>query len=186
MYARDGARILWQFPFKSFVLFFITLNFTLFLLHRAILFVELYSSEAQSAKEHSYVATQICSNITLRAGLGVNYIDICHSAEEFANRLVFLVALKRTMQSIHLCGDIPCLELLDQLLEILTRSLAFTMGAVLVAVVVVLIGVLYCCGSGVRRRRRHEDVRSVHSDQQEFDPLTLNDLDDNYDAKKFV
>ena len=179
--------VLWRFPFKSFVLFFVSLNVTLFVLHRFILFADHYHVESQNSKEHSHVFEHICRNATLRAGLGPNYIDICHSAETLAMRFVWLAALKRTIQDTHLCGDVACMELLERFLEIVTRSLAFTACAVLVGVLATLVSVIYCCAgrrSRSQRRFTSVDLEEAHMDE----PKTILDFNEPYTKtpKKYV
>ena len=171
--------VLWRFPLKSFVLFFVSLNVTLFVLHRFILFADHYQLESRNSKEHLHVIEHICRNATLRAGLGPNYIDICHSAETQAMRFVWLAALKRTIQDTHLCGDIACLDLFEQLLEIVTRSLAFTACAVLVGVLATLVSVFYCCAG--RRNRSQQRFKSVNLEEAQMEEqLTILDFNDSY------
>lgn len=138
--------LLWTFPFKSLLLFFVTLNVTLFLLNRILLFNEIYNQESLAAMEHAHVFETICQNHTIRAGLGERYIDICHSAQEYAQHYVFVLSLQQTVQQTYLCGNTPCLDTVEQFLEIITRSLAFTVCTVLVSVVVTLFVILRYIG----------------------------------------
>ena len=107
---------------------------------------------------------------------------MCHSAEEFSRRFVFLAALKRTIQATHLCGDVPCIELLGLVLEIVTRSLAFTMCAVLIGVLATLAGVLYCCAGSRRQYSRKTRMIDLEEQQHTAEPVTI--LDFQYEGGK--
>lgn len=176
---KDVALLVWKFPLKAFMLFFLSLNVTLFILHRMIMFVDFYNIELLSATEHTHVLEHICQNATLKAGLGENYMEMCHTAEELSRRYVLLSSLKRTIQDTHLCGDVACIEYFERILEIVTRSLAFTMCAVLIGVLGTLVGVIYCCG-GRNARTRTSYQNNLPIQIQELDLKTQ----ENYFTRK--
>ena len=53
---------IWNFPLKSFVLFFLSLNITLFLIHRIIMFHTFYKQNEQIMRDDLFVVENICKN----------------------------------------------------------------------------------------------------------------------------
>ena len=168
IYDRVGQTV-WNFPLKSFVVFFLALNVTMFAFHRIIMFVDFYHEERAMMKDDSFVDINICQNDNLKANLGQNYVEMCHRAEVDSQKWVFLNAFRRTIQNTYLCGDVPCLELFEIILEIITRSLAWTICAVLIGVVITVCLGVYCFGSccGGSKRWTKSNVRYIDLEQQE-------------------
>ena len=186
---RIGVQI-WNFPMKSFFCFFLALNVTMFALHRLIMFSDFYYLERSALKDDSFVNDHICRNDTLKANLGENYVQICHRAEVDSQKWVMLNAFRRTIQNTFLCGDISCIELFEKILEIVTRSLAWTICAVLIGVIVTSFLGIYCfgaCCGGSRRwtksNVRYIDLERQYTNQEQFEnPLQI--IYDNFEEHK--
>ena len=186
---RVGQQV-WNFPLKSFLVFFLATNVTMFVFHRLIMFHDFYHQERAMLKDDSYVNQHICQNDTLKANLGENYVQICHRAEVDSQKWVLINAFRRTIQNTFLCGDAACLELFETIMEIVTRSLAWTICAVLIGVIVTVCVGIYCFGTccGGSRRWKKSNVRYIDLEEQiderhEFSaPLEI--VYDNFDEMK--
>ena len=105
---RVGQHV-WNFPLKSFVVFFMAVNASMFLFHRIIMFSDFYYEESKSLKDDTFVNENICQKDNLKANLGENYVDMCHRAEIYSQKWVLMNAFKRTIQNTYLCGDVSCI-----------------------------------------------------------------------------
>ena len=188
IYDKIGKTV-WNFPIKSFFVFFLALNVTMFVFHRLIMFHDFYHQARATLKDDKFVDINICQNDKLKANLGENYVEICHRAEVDSQKWVFLNAFRRTIQNTYLCGDVPCLELFERIMEIVTRSLAWTVCAVLIGVILTVCLGIYCFGTccGGSRRWTKSNVRYIDLEQQfqeqKFQaPLQI--VYDNYDNMK--
>ena len=153
------------------------------------MFADFYTNESKTLKDDAFVNENICQKENLKANLGENYVDICHRAEVDSQKWVLFNALKRTIQNTYVCGDVSCIDLFEQLMGIVTRSLAWTVCAVLIGVILVIFTLVYCvgsCGSGRRWKKsnvRYIDLEEQYSDRQEFRaPLQI--VYDNYDEMR--
>lgn len=181
---------IWNFPLKSFVVFFMGVNVSMFLVHRIIMFVDFYHMENASFKDDHFVNENICKNDNLKANLGSNYVDICHRAEIDSQKWVLMNAFRMTIQNTYLCGDEPCMELFERLMEIVTRSLAWTVCAVLIGMIIILCLLVYfvgACGGGGRRwnksKVRYIDLEEQVDEMQQYrEPLRI--VYENYDDFK--
>jgi len=161
------AKQIWNFPLKSFVVFFMGVNVSMFFVHRILMFVDFYHHESASFKDDAFVNENICQNDNLKANLGSNYVDICHRAEVDSQKWVSLNAFRMTIQNTYLCGDVSCIELFEQLMEIVTRSLAWTVCAVLIGVILLVFMIVYCVGScGGGRRWKKSNIRYIDLEEQ--------------------
>jgi len=104
------GQTIWNFPIISFLVFFMSLNATLFIFHRIIIFHDFYQEASKLYKDDSFVNENICQNDNLKANLGLNYIEVCDRAEVHSQKSVFLNAFKKTIQVTYICGDISCIE----------------------------------------------------------------------------
>lgn len=175
----------WKFPARAFLLFFASLNVSFFILHRIIIFKDSYQIEAQMINEDTFVFNNICKNNTLKANLGQNYVDICHRAEVHSQKSPFINAVRHTIQNTYLCGDQPCIEIFEQVLEIVTRSLAWTLCAIMCVLFLTLCLIIYCSGSRCGRKwsKRHK-IQRYDIEEQLEEPLQIQYVD--YDYKKNV
>lgn len=181
---RIGLHI-WNAPIKSFAVFFAALNVTLFLCHRIIMFYDFFHQESALLRDDKFVNDNICLNNELRANLGASYIDVCHRAEVDSQKFVWLNAFRRTIQHTYLCGDVSCIELFETIVEIISRSLAWTIASIIFGIVLTICLGVYCFGffGGGSRRWKKSNVRYVDLEEQEFDqPLQI--IYDGFDDYK--
>ena len=176
---------IWNFPLKSFVLFFLSLNITLFLIHRIIMFHTFYKQNEQIMRDDLFVVENICKNDTLKANLGADYISLCHAAEINSEGWVFLRAAQETIRNTYFCGDIACLELFEQIMEIVTRSIVWAVCAVLVLIIFLLFLFVYCigtCGFGRNWRKQKLNYIDIEYQNQPHhqEPLKILYHDDDY------
>ena len=149
-----------------------------------------YHQEYKNLQDDAFVDNNICKNNDLKANLGENYIEVCHRAEVLSQKWVLLNAFKRTIQNTYLCGDVPCIELFERIMEIVTRSLAWTVCAVLIGVILTVCIAVYCFGTccGGSRRWKKSNVRYIDLEQQVDEeqvfhqPLQI--VYDNFDEMK--
>ena len=183
------CRIIWNFPIKSCMVLILGINISMFFLHRLIMFIDFYTEENNSYKDDLYVNNHICQNNTLKANLGSEYVDICHKAEQNSQKYIFLNAFRRTINNTYLCGDIACIELFEIILEIVTRSLAWTFCAGLFLIICVLCLIIYCVGScGGSRKWKRSNVKYVDLEHQYEERTDFNEplriMSDNFENYK--
>lgn len=125
-------------PVQRLVGFCISAWIILFVLHRFVMLREAWQEHYELWKDDRFVAEEICRNVTLRANLGLQYESICHDATVGANVWPITRAVKHVIDQTHLCGDISCLDILDHILELLSKSMVWTLACVVLVLMSVL------------------------------------------------
>jgi len=171
----------WASPAKTFVVFFLLLNLAFFSLDRLLILYSSYLAESVLHDNDKFVY-ELCLNETIRANLGVEYREFCEKAEVAAGSWVLLRALKRMISRTYLCGDTPCIDVLERVLEIVTRSMAWTMAAFFAGVVFVLGVGLWWCSRVSTARTKHSTVRQNTVDVESFvreEPMMIYQIADD-------
>lgn len=104
---------------------------------------EAWQGQYELWKDDKFVSDEICKNVTLRANLGLQYESICHEATVGAKVWPIIRAVKHVIQHTHLCGDIPCLDVVDHFLDSLSRSMAWTLACIVLVLLLVVIILVY-------------------------------------------
>ena len=173
----DIQKTVWLAPTKSLLVFIVSVKIVLFIAHRGLMYRNAYYEASVRFANDLFVNSEICSNERLRANLGAEYADICQRAPINVQQWPALNALNAVIAQTHLCGDVGCVDMFERIVEIVTRSLAWTVAAFMIGVLLTILGLVYCFGScGGLRKRRKTSVNYMDLEEQ-FEPLQITYID---------
>lgn len=130
-------------PVHTIAIFCTAVWMGVFVLNRFVMLRQAWEVEYVRWNNDQFVAMEICSNNTLRANLGQDYEHICHKATVDSQVWPMWRAVHTVLRNTHLCGDVPCTELIDHFLETLSRSMAWTLACLCVTLFLIIIAGLY-------------------------------------------
>lgn len=147
-----------------------------FSVHRLLMFGQYHMEEIKLWENDFFVATNICSNETLKANLGAQYQNICEEAEVNVNVRPVLRAIRKVIQNTYLCGDSSCIHLFEDLLSILSGTMAWAMLSVILTLILVIL-LFLCIGGrgGIKKRKQMtsydiESTRVLMNDECDMAP----------------
>lgn len=132
-----------------------------FSVHRLLMFAQFHKEEIKLWENDFFVAMNICNNNTLKANLGAQYQNICEEAEVNVNVRPFLRATRKVIQNTYLCGDASCLHIFENLLDILSGTVVWTLLSVILTLFFVILLFLCVGKKGSPCRKTSYDIEST-------------------------
>tara|TARA_B100001094_G_scaffold209698_2_gene203610 strand:+ start:10741 stop:11181 length:441 start_codon:yes stop_codon:yes gene_type:complete len=126
------------------------------------MFCQFHKEELKLWENDFFVAMNICNNDTLKANLGAQYQNICDEAEVNVNVRPILRAIRKVIQNTYLCGDTACVHIFEDVLNILSGTVVWTLLSVIMTLLLVIL-IFLCVGKkGASRHKRSYDIESTH------------------------
>lgn len=132
-----------------------------FSVHRLLMFGQFHKEEIKLWENDFFVATNICSNDTLKANLGAQYQNICEEAEVNVNVRPVLRAIRKVIQNTYLCGDSSCIHIFEDILDILSGTVVWTLLSVILTLFFVILLFLCIGKKGSSKRKTSYDIEST-------------------------
>ena len=130
-------------PIHILSLFCVFAWIVFFSIHRLLMFGQFHKEEIKLWENDFFVAVNICSNDTLKANLGAQYQNICEEAEVNVNVRPVLRAIRKVIQNTYLCGDMSCVHIFEDVLEVLSGTVVWTLLSVILTLFLVIL--LFLC-----------------------------------------
>jgi ABC-type sugar transport system permease subunit len=148
-------------PIHILSLFCVSAWIVFFSIHRLLMFGQFHKEELKLWENDFFVAMNICRNETLKANLGAQYQYICDEAEVNVNVHPILRAIRKVIMNTYLCGDTSCIHIFENILDILSATVVWTLLSVILTLFLVILLFLCLGRKGSHRRKTSYDIEST-------------------------